>query len=547
MLAPCILPLLPVIVGGSLTDGKVHVQKALTIVIALCISVIAFTLILKVSTAFITIPEYVWKIVSGGIVTLLGLITLFPTLWETKLLARLSTKSNILLGKGDQKKSFWGDIIVGAALGPVFSTCSPTYFIVLATVLPVKPLLGLIYLLSYTLGLGISLLVVTFVGQKVVAKLNVVADSRGIFKRVLGVLFILVGIAIFTGFDKKLQVGILESGFFDVTKIEQRLLQRNDQQSKSSSTLNNDMWLAPEISSPDGFINTDGEPITLAELRGTVVLLDIWTYSCINCQRTIPYLNDWYAKYHDQGFEIVGLHTPEFGFEKVQSNVEKAVEKLGIQYPVVLDNDYSTWRALGNNYWPRKYLIDSDGYIIYDHIGEGAYGETEMAIQNALRKQAERTPAINTPVVYELPQPLAALVPDMNQIETPEIYFGAIGNQYLSNGITHTVGIQEFMMSKLIFFNKLYLGGVWNIQHEYAENSGLANIVIKYGAKNVYIVASSQEGVDIEIYQDGAFVKNLRIQDEGLYTLIEGKDYGRHTLILKIPESGLRAFTFTFG
>jgi cytochrome c biogenesis protein CcdA len=151
VLAPCILPLLPVIIGGTLSEGGIggfNKKKAFTIILSLGVSVIVFTLLLKVSTLFIDIPEYVWKWISGGIVIFLGLITIFPSLWETEMMARLSTKSNILLGKGNQKKSFWGDVVVGAALGPVFSTCSPTYFIVLATVLPVRPALGLLYLLS---------------------------------------------------------------------------------------------------------------------------------------------------------------------------------------------------------------------------------------------------------------------------------------------------------------------------------------------------------------------------------------------------------------
>jgi len=141
---------------------------------------------------------------------------------------------------------------------------------------------------------------------------------------------------------------------------------------------------AQEISTPDGFVNTDS--ISIGELIGKkVILVDFWTYSCINCQRTTPYLNAWYEKYHDQGLEIIGLHTPEFEFEKDYNNVKAAVEKFGIKFPVVLDNDYSTWAAYRNQYWPRKYLIDIDGYIVYDHIGEGAYDETEAKIQEALR------------------------------------------------------------------------------------------------------------------------------------------------------------------
>jgi cytochrome c-type biogenesis protein len=227
ILAPCVLPVLPVILGGSIDDKKTNKRKTFTIVLSLGISVIVFTLLLKASTLFIDIPEGFWKIFSGSIILILGLVTVFPSLWENKYIAKLSRKSNIVLGKGDQKKNFWGDVMVGASLGPVFSTCSPTYFIILATVLPVTPFLGFIYLVSYVLGLCLALFMVAFVGQKVVDKLGIAANPDGWFKKSLGILFILVAIAIFTGFDKKLQTIILDNGFFDVTKIEQRLLGGN--------------------------------------------------------------------------------------------------------------------------------------------------------------------------------------------------------------------------------------------------------------------------------------------------------------------------------
>ncbi len=534
VLAPCILPLLPVIVGGSLTgEGKdAQRKKVVTIVVALGVSVIAFTLLLKASTLFIEIPEYVWKWISGGIIIVLGLITVFPALWEGQWLARLSAKSNIMLGKGSQKKGFWGDVTIGAALGPVFSTCSPTYFVVLATVLPAQPLIGLLYLLTYTAGLCLALFFIAFVGQRIMAKLNIAANPKGWFKRSLGILFLLVGLAIITGYDKKLETSIINSNYFDVTKIEQRLLKftepSNDYDKSSkvgdaalqinSRTLSlaeksEQLTLAKEISTPDGFINTGGEPITLEGLKGKVVLLEVWTYSCINCQRTIPYLNDWYDKYEDQGFEIVGLHTPEFAFEKKLSNVQDAVDKFSIRYPVVLDNDYSTWNDYGNKYWPRKYLIDIDGYIIYDHIGEGAYEETEMFIQKALMERNNRmgNGAI-MPKVTTAPKNVVKV--ESGKVGSPEIYFGSRRNDKLANGQAETSGEQKLVIQDDIESNKLYLGGTWNITREYAENVGATSIKFKYDAKTVYFVAGSENGSEVEIYRDGVFVKRMTVQSE---------------------------------
>jgi len=593
VLAPCILPLLPVIVGGSITgDGKgVQIKKVLTIVLSLGASVIVFTLLLKASTLFINIPEYVWKWISGGIIIVLGFITLFPKLWEGQFLAKLSAWSNILLGKGNQKKSFWGDVIVGAALGPVFSTCSPTYFVVLATVLPAMPLVGMVYLFAYAAGLCISLFVIAFVGQKIMAGLGIAADPHGWVKKILGVLFLIVGISIIFGFDKKLEFSLLSAGIFDVTRVEQKLLQFNESPTdgpvnvitnaepavrneipensgevQDMSTESGDVMtasgvshsktdalkekakkykLAPELSSIDGYINTDGKPITLKELRGKVVLLDIWTYSCINCQRTLPYLKTWYDKYKDQDLVIVGLHTPEFAFEKLQKNVEGAVQKFGIKYPVVLDNDFSTWNAYGNQYWPRKYLIDEDGYIVYDHIGEGAYDVTEKEIQKALKARndamgmsAEVSTTVSTP---DTPNAVGGLV------RSPEIYFGSARNTALANGKKQTAGSQTLTIPKTTEENKLYLGGTWNLKSEYAESAGESSVLFKYDSKDVYFVGGSVDGVDLDIYKDGAFVKTVTVKAEQLYTLIDGEDYGKHTLEIKIKKGTLQAFTFTFG
>ena len=145
-----------------------------------------------------------------------------------------------------------------------------------------------------------------------------------------------------------------------------------------------------ELANPDGYLNTDHD-ITIGEYIGKkVILVDFWTYSCINCQRTLPYLTSWDEKYRDEGLLIIGVHTPEFGFEKEYDNVKRAIEKFNIKYPVVQDNEYQTWRAYKNRYWPRKYLIDIDGYIVYDHIGEGAYDETEEKIREVLKERASK-------------------------------------------------------------------------------------------------------------------------------------------------------------
>lgn len=394
VLAPCILPLLPIIIGRSATRSNRNTPLIVTA--SLGASVLIFTLLLKASTALITIPQSFWQYLSGGILIAFGIFTLFEVIWVRIVSSlKLQEKANSQFAVGFKKKSVWGDVLMGAALGPVFSTCSPTYFVILATVLPESYTKGVVYILAYILGLSLVLLGISILGQKFVSKLEILANPNGWFKRIIAIIFIFVGIGIITGFDKKLQTIILDAGFFDVTKVEQILLEKDKLSQLIPETASNlpvpqfytKEVVAPDISSPDGFINTNNQPISLQQYKGKkVVLVNFWTYSCINCQRTLPSLNQLYSKYKDQGLEIISIHTPEFSFEHSQKNVEKAVAEFNISYPVVLDNDYSTWKSYGNRFWPRKYLIDINGNIIYDHIGEGAYEETDTVVRSALQK-----------------------------------------------------------------------------------------------------------------------------------------------------------------
>ncbi len=226
VLAPCILPLLPVIIGGSVSDGE-NKHKSSTIIISLIVSIVLFTLLLKWSTAFVSIPPIVWKGISGGILIIFGLISVFPGLWEKiPFVSKLSVGSNKLMGKGFLKKGTGGDILIGAALGPVFSSCSPTYFVILATVLPASFGKGLLYLFVYALGLGLMLFLVARLGQRFTSRLTNVSDPNGWFKRGLGILFVLVGIFIISGLDKKLQTAVVDGGLFDITKIETMISER---------------------------------------------------------------------------------------------------------------------------------------------------------------------------------------------------------------------------------------------------------------------------------------------------------------------------------
>ena len=558
--AACVLPLLPVIVGGSLAAGSR--RRTYTIVASLAVSVVAFTLLLKASTALIGIPEELWRYLSGGIIIALGLLTLFPKLWVALPgINLLNKESNKLLGAGYQRGGFWGDCLMGAALGPVFASCSPTYFLILATVLPAQPFVGTLYLAAYAVGLSLALLAVAIIGERLIRKLGVALDPEGKLFKGIGIILIIVGVLVFTGTMRQVETWFVERGF-DATFLERYFMGEPAQQSadRQTSFISEEMKenvykKAPELVSPDGYINTEGKPVTLAELRGKVVLLDIWTYSCINCQRTFPYLRDWYAKYKDQGFEIIGIHTPEFAFEKVKANVEKAAKEFGLTYPIVQDNRYQTWNALGNQYWPRKYLVDIDGYIVYDHIGEGAYAETEAQIQRALLERAQRL-GLDMPEVAAVQEPVSA----GGRARSPETYFGAWRNGNFGNGTQGKEGTQTLEIPGKLLANVFYLGGVWNFEYEYMTNESRgAQLHFIYDAKDVYFVAAAKEPVRIKITRDGGKPLGVArgvdvsengfatIQEERLYKLIQDAEYGQHVIEIEVEDTGLEAYTFTFG
>ncbi len=226
VLAPCILPLLPVVIGVSVGDVRNRFAP-LIIIASLGLSIIVFTLLLKASTVFIAVPQSVWSGISGGILIIFGLVTFFPRLWEwVALRIGFGAGANRLLAKGYQKKGVTGDIIMGLALGPIFSTCSPTYVVILATVLPQSFALGMLYLLTYVLGLSLMLILIAFIGQRIVAKLNLASDPHGWFKRALGALFLVIGTLILLGADKKIETMLINSNMFSpIIQIEEKLLE----------------------------------------------------------------------------------------------------------------------------------------------------------------------------------------------------------------------------------------------------------------------------------------------------------------------------------
>jgi thiol-disulfide isomerase/thioredoxin len=269
----------------------------------------------------------------------------------------------------------------------------------------------------------------------------------------------------------------------------------------------------------------------MGQLRGKVVLVDFWTYSCINCLRTLPHLKAWYAAYRKDGLVILGVHTPEFAFEHVTSNVRAAVERLGIEYPVVQDNRFKTWDNYANQYWPAEYLIDRHGRVRHTHFGEGQYPETETLIRRLLAANGKRT----------------APLPDATPTEalTPETYLGyqRIGN-YTGSQIVPDKAVR-YHFAKSLFANAFSYDGVWHVGAEKITAGRGARLRLLFQAKDVYIVLGGRGTVQVLI--DGHRRKTLRVNAEKLYTVQSSSRLATNALLELRFSPGVQAYSFTFG
>ena len=308
---------------------------------------------------------------------------------------------------------------------------------------------------------------------------------------------------------------------------------------------------APKLMGMTGLINTSEKDLEKI-IHDNVVLYDFWTYSCINCIRTLPHITAWDEKYNEDGLVIIGIHTPEFEFEKNKDNVMAAVKKFGINYPVVLDNNKEIWKSFENRYWPRKYIADNEGYIRFDHIGEGAYKETEVVIQELLQENKSQ---INTSQVVEIEEY------KHSTLRTPELYFGyefASGRNQLGN-------IEGFQPNKIIDYrlpenirqHYFYLDGQWeNGKDGMKLISSSGKIVLNFHAKQLNIVAAGDN--ELEILIDGKMVESsiagndvessmVRILEPRLYNIIESFYGESHTITINVKKPNFEIFTFTFG
>lgn len=317
---------------------------------------------------------------------------------------------------------------------------------------------------------------------------------------------------------------------------------------------------APEI----GRVWLNSSPLSFRQLRGRVVLVDFWDYTCINCIRTLPYVQAWHERYGGKGLTVIGIHTPEFTFAQYESNVERGVREFGLTYPVVIDSDREIWKAFANKYWPTKYLLDKDGYLRYAHFGEGAYGECEEAIRELLR---EVNPTLAFPPLME---PVRAEDRSGAVCYRPsaELYLGHARGRIGNEGGFKEDSIADYILPRELEENCFYAGGRWASTLEYLESAGEGgdSIVLKYAATGVNLVMAAPRGTvcDVVIRQDGKLLTRsqktadtrfrsaggseesyVSVQAARMYSLVDNRAFGAHTLELQCP-AGVAAFAFTF-
>lgn len=313
---------------------------------------------------------------------------------------------------------------------------------------------------------------------------------------------------------------------------------KSETSTKNFSNNLKNLGAAPELVGISNWLNLpdNKQSLSLAELKGKVVLVDFWTYSCINCIRTLPYVTKWYDTYKDQGLVIIGVHTPEFAFEKETENVLTAIKNFSIKFPVAQDNDYKTWTAYKNQYWPAKYLIDQQGNIVYTHFGEGNYEETENLIRELLG--LNKSPYAN----YNDQK-------NLNQTKSPEMYFGTDRLEYLTPEQSPSGVIESsFTFPKQLKLNNFALEGQWQFSPEKITSiSNNSKIRLKFNSGKVFMVASSNKQITLKIKVDGKAQPDVLVSTSQLYTLFDSNEYNEHIIDIEATDAGLEAFTFTFG
>ncbi len=559
VLSPCILPILPIILSSSFGGVETGKSRPLGVVIGFIASFTFFTLFLSTIVGLIGISVNVLRLFSVIVIAGFGISFLIPKFQV--LLEQLFSKLTRFAPTNAAKRGIGGGLLLGLSLGLLWTPCvGPILASVISLAITGAITWNALFItLAYSIGTAIPMFAVMIGGQKLLQKVPWLLSNTANIQKFFGIIMILTAIAIVTNVDRKFQTFILETFpqyGIGLTKFEDTESVRNELENLDTDIQDEDLGKpmfdllqpkgarAPELIPGGVWINS--EPLTLESLRGKVVVIDFWTYSCINCQRTLPYLRKWDTTYRDDGLVIIGVHAPEFEFEKDADNVRKAVEDFELEYAVVQDNNFATWRAYNNRYWPAKYFIDKEGNIRYSHFGEGAYDESEQVIQELLNESG----AQNVSDTIDNPE-------YQNYAKTPETYLGyaRIANFASSERITPDAAA-TYTAPDSLPSNSVAFSGEWTVTEEYASPSAGAALHLHFESKEVYLVMRPNgDASRVRVFVDGiaqSFGEDnidgvVTVDADQLYRLVTLPTAGRHTLKLEFVNDNVELYAFTFG
>jgi cytochrome c biogenesis protein CcdA/thiol-disulfide isomerase/thioredoxin len=563
-LSPCVLPVLPVALSAGATGGR---RRPLGVVVGLTLSFAFATVALVYAIDALGLPDDLLRNLAIAVLLVFGVALLAPPLaarveaW----IGRLVPTPKAAPG-GD---GFLSGMLLGGSLGFVYAPCAGPILAGVITVSASQPFtvgrLGVA--LAYAVGSAVVLYFLMVGGRRLTSRLS---RHAGQLQMGMGAVMVAVALLMAADYDTRFQTAIaddLPAFVVNPTKeleetdgVRDRLGELRTRRTgvgtaraaeASAGSALPVLGTAPDFVGNQEWFNTaNGRPLSLRELRGKVVLVDFWTYTCINCIRTLPYLKAWDDRYRDRGLTIVGVHTPEFPFERDASNVEDAIAQSELRYPVVQDNDYATWDAYANQYWPAKYLIDSRGRVRYTHFGEGEYEETEQAIRELLAEAGRRPGGSRARAKGEQASRL---------VTTPESYLGSARAARFVNGPIPT-GTRSFDATPAdLVDDSLAFDGTWRIAPDSATAVSGARLHVAFGAQRVFLVLGSRGGRtrDVRLLLDGrplppglagSDVEDgvVEVDRQRLYRLVELPRAERHVLTLELP-AGTSGYAFTFG
>jgi cytochrome c biogenesis protein CcdA/thiol-disulfide isomerase/thioredoxin len=520
--------------------------RAYTVIAGLVLSFAIITLVGSALLSALDLPQDLLQDAGLAILGLVALGLLVPPVGELleRPFARLARH---------QPTGNAGGFVLGLGLGAVFAPCAGPVFSAIS-VLSATHHVGLrtvVLTFDFALGAAVPLLVFAVAGQRVAERVSAFRSHAALVRRIGGVVLLammfLIAFNVTDGLQKAVPgyTSVLQN-HVEGTSYTKKQLAALTKRSTTSPLgqcaqdlgVLEDCGDAPNFQGVTAWLNTPGgKGLSLSSLRGKVVLVDFWTYSCINCQRSLPHVEAWYAAYHDHGLEVIGVHTPEFAFEHVVSNVDQAAHELGVTYPVAVDDDYKTWNAYDNEDWPAEYLIDAQGRVRHEAFGEGDYGTTESLIRQLL---VQADPTVHLPRATDVPN----LTP--TQPLTPESYLGYHYGLPNYDGSTITPDQPaQYQFPGTLPPDALAFSGTWTIGAE-ADTAGAgARLELAFQADDVYLVIGGTGTVDVSI--DGKRTKTIAVSGiPNLYTLVHSPGYEDATLVLTVSP-GVQVYDFTFG